>query len=110
MAGPYKTIPGTQPYSFLRTSPAFTIPKKGSDELRRIDNLSFPEGNSVNDNIDKLDFPVNYPSLRSVRELISRVPIGTHMSSRDIRKAYRQILIHPSDWPLLGLQLREKIF
>ena len=91
MAGPFDALPDMSPYSFLGISPSFVVPKKNSSEFRRIVNLSFAPDCSVNTGIDKHDFPVKYPNLTSVRNMLTGVPIGTRLSSRDIRKAYRQI-------------------
>jgi hypothetical protein len=47
MAGPFSHPPSA---NFI-SSPIGTVPKKGTDEVRRIHHLSHPSGSSVNDNI-----------------------------------------------------------
>ena len=70
MLGPFTAPPNTGNFHFWRTAPTFAIPKKYGTKLRRIEHLSFPRGASVNDFIDKLDFPVHFAT---VDETITRI-------------------------------------
>lgn len=56
MAGPFPTAPATP---FI-ASPIGTVPKKGTDEVRRIHHLSHPSGESVNDYVE--DVQLSYAS------------------------------------------------
>ncbi len=56
MAGPFPHPP-SDPFS---SAPIGTVPKKGTDEVRRIHHLSHPAGESVNDYVD--DVQLSYSS------------------------------------------------
>ena len=101
MLGPFTNLP--QPlFQFYRTNPTFLVPKTDG-RWRRIDNMSWPPGRSVNDCIQLEDFPVDYVTTGDIMNHIAGVPKDTPMSSRDIKDAYRQILVNPADWGLLTL-------
>ena len=99
MVGPFSKIPAIGPCEFLHLSPTFAISKPDGSS-RRIDNLSWPPGDSVNDFVDKDDFPVDFATVDSVAKTIARLPAGTLASVRDIKSAYRNVLINPVDWAL----------
>ena len=108
MAGPFEALPDDL-FPFFIVSPTFTI-DKADGSYRRIDNLSFPEGQSVNDGILKQDFPVNFASYASVRHAIASAEDSCKLSSRDISEAYRHVLIAPWDWPLLVAFVDDKFW
>lgn len=108
MVGPYADLP-PEIFPYFRVSPSFLIPKSDA-KWRRIDNLSYPPGNSVNDGISTDDHPVNYVTVDRMMETIAGCKKGTLMSSRDIADAYRQVLINPSDWPLMCLKIQNRLY
>ena len=106
--GPYRTLP--QPlFYFHRENPSFLVPKT-DQTWRRIDNMSFPRGASVNDNILPEDFPVDYTTTSHMMQKIANVAPNTPMSCRDISDAYRQVLVHPSDWGLMTLVVGDQLY
>ena len=107
--GPLQTIPFDEEF---RISPLNTVDKKDSDERRVILDLSFPEGSAVNDGIPKnsyLDSAVDlsFPRVDDLVELIKIHGQGCHLYKRDLKRAYRQIPVDPSDVPLLGYCFEE---
>lgn len=66
--------------------------------------LSAPYGESVNDGIDKEQFPVHYATVDDTVDLISRFGTGTVLAKIDLKAAFRMVPIHPDDWDLLGMQ------
>ena len=108
MLGPFETPPEDL-FHFYRVSPSFLIPKEEEGEWRRIDDMSRPNGKSINDGISTEGCAVNYATLNQMVETLATLPKGTLMSKRDIASAYRQVLVNPSDWPLLALTHRNSI-
>lgn len=106
MAGPFSSLPTTGPYkNFHRTNPTFIIPKRDPSKFRRIEHLSFPPGESVNDFIRKEDFPVDYTSVEKMTEVILKRDEGTFVSNVDIKDAYRHIPLNPADCPLFCFEV-----
>ena len=91
------------------------VPKRDSDELRIVHDLSFPEGFSVNDGISKdsyLDqsFKLRLPGIDRLVEFINAKGRGCHIFKKDLRRAYRQIPIDPADYRLLGMCIDGSIY
>ena len=81
------------------------IPKKNRpNKYRLIIDLSSPPGHSVNDGICKELASLSYVSVDDVVMGILQLGRGTMMAKMDIRQAYRNIPVHPSDRILLGMQ------
>ena len=85
MVGPVSSDALADIFPFFRTSLSFLIPKSDGTQ-RRIDNMSFPHGSTVNDFISKNDFPVDYAMSEHVHEDIATCPTGARFSFRDIAK------------------------
>ena len=81
------------------------IPRKLSDRIRMIHDLSYPPGISVNDHIPDSLCYVKYLSLDSVIHNIVQSGPGTLLAKIDLKDAYKHVLVHPEDWHLLGLTL-----
>jgi hypothetical protein len=71
IAGPFP-VPPAEPFI---TSPLGTVPKKGTDEHRRIHHLSHPWGDSVNDHIQ--DIPLTYASFDVSPRLTALRPLSS---------------------------------
>ena len=108
MIGPYDSLPDDI-FPYYRVSPSFLVPKS-DNKWRRIDNLSAPAGLAINDSICKEDTPVDYITVDEMMNLIAECTTGTLMTTRDVVDAYRNILINPSDWPLMCLGIRDKLY
>ena len=96
-------------------SPLNSVPKKDSDDRRLILDLSMPEGNSINDGIDKDYCFGNYDklSLPSVDHLAHRISIlgpKCKVFKVDLVRAFRQMKICPGDVHFLGYVFKGKFY
>ena len=69
--------------------------------------LSWPCGSSVNDDIPSGSFlgeltELTYPTSDAIISGIVSLGRGCMLYKRDLRKAYRQFLVDPHDYHLLG--------
>ena len=94
------------PFSNLRVSPLGVIPKKAPGEFRMIHHLSFPYGDSINTFIPSEFSTVKYATVDDAINFIKFLGRGCVLAKTDVRSAFRIIPVHPSDYPLLGLQWR----
>lgn len=100
---------------WFRCSPIMTRPKKGTPERRVIVDLSFPEGQGVNDGIDNSDYfgaNITYtlPSLGDLITRLQEVGPGALVWKADLARAYRQLRVDPVDAPLLGIKVEGKYY
>ena len=100
-----------------RVSPLDTRPKKDSEELRVILNLSYPfEGPSVNANISKEyyasgeEINLTYPSTDDLARLVKMKGKGSKIFIRDLRKAYRQLWMCPGSILWLGFMFNDRFY
>ena len=91
------------PFDAMRGNRTFTVPKLVG--FRVIDDLSQQKGESVNDWIDKAEFPVRFSTFLDAIRIIRENKGKIWMWQRDLKDAYRQILINPNVWFLQGLQI-----
>ena len=106
LGGLFRKPPRDAIFRSFVSSLVFAIPKPGKNKWRKIDHLSFPSDTSVNDGIEKDDFPVAYPSIRmGLCALFCKMKRGALISSRDISHAYRHVLLNPSSWYLIRSRL-----
>ena len=97
--------------SGIHTSPFGVIPKKHkSNKWRLILDLSSPQGFSVNDGISKESSSISYTTTDYVVEAILKSGKGTLMAKLDIKQAYRNIPVYPTDRPLLGMSWDGKVY
>ncbi len=95
----------------IHCSPFDVIPKKSRlGKFRLILNLSAPEGASVNDGISKELASLSYVTLDEVAGLAARLRHGALLAKMDIKQTYRQVSVHPTDRPLLGMLWKDKVF
>ena len=100
IAGPYVT----PPIPNLRVSPIGLVPKSCGNAFRLIHHLSWPDGNSVNDWIDKEDSTVKYTSFDDAVQCIAISGQSTLMAKSDIKSAFRLLPVRPQDFELLGMK------
>ena len=105
LAGPFRASPFAP---WCRGNPLMTRPKRGSDELRVILDLSFPEGSGVNsgivrDSLDGAPFKLKLPSPLDLGKLMLSLGKGCKLYKVDLSRAYQQLRSDPLDWPLLGI-------
>ena len=95
----------------FRSSGLGAIPKKVG-KWRMILHLSAPQGNSVNDGIDKDQFPIQYSTVDEAISLVTSFGAGAVMAKVDLRAAFRMVPVSPADWDLLhvGMQWQGKYY
>ena len=86
------------------------IPKKTPGEWRLIVDLSSPEGKSVNDGINEYWCSLRYVTVEDALHMIAALGRGSLLAKVDVRKAYRNIPIHPAGRSLLGMVWEGKLF
>ena len=95
----------------IHCSPFGVIPKKNRpNKWRLIVDLSSPEGQSVNDGISKELASLSYVSVDEVVAQICKVGKGAMMAKMDIKRAYRNVPVHPDDRGLLGMRWEDAVF
>ena len=99
----------------LVVSPMNSVPKSSVDERRVIVDLSWPKGNAVNDGISKDMYlgeviELHYASVEQVCRMVLEVGLGCHIYKRDLRHAYRQIPVDPSDYQYLGYYWENNLY
>ena len=106
IAGPFSC----QPIPDLHFNRFGLIPKQSPNDWRIIIDLSYPEGNSVNDFIPDNEASVTYSSIDDAISMIIRCGKGALMAKFDIKSAYRIIPIHAEARHLFGMRWHDKIF
>lgn len=106
IVGPFPGDPFTP---WTRASPIMTRPKKDSDKRRIIVDLSYPEGDAVNDgiNISSIygrDTTYSLPSVTDLVVHIKNAPETAWIWKADLSRAYRQLRVDPIDALLLALR------
>ena len=110
--GPFQKNPFNSPCFF---SPLNTRDKRGLMEKRIILDLSFPEGNSVNDGLDKTkylgdDIVLNFPTVDKLAEIMVKKGIRCLMFKKDLKRYYRQIFVDPVDAVKLGYMFENEMY
>ena len=113
--GPFKKNPFGKIARFL---PLDTRPKKDSQELRVILNLSYPfQGDSVNKSIngeiyaETDNMKLSYPTVDDLCKIIrSKKGKKTRIFIRDLSKAYRQLWMCPGSIQWLGYWFEDSLF
>ena len=101
--GPFSKSPFDSP----RFSPLNSVPKRDSDERRLILDLSFPQGVSINDGIQKDFYLGEFSKLQlpSVDQLVTRIVQlgrGCKFFKIDLSRCYKQFLMDPLDFEKMG--------
>ena len=111
--GPFHTSPFGDA---TRISPLDTRPKKDSDDLRVILNLSHPfKAGSVNASISKIkylgvEFKLHYPTCDDLGSIVRRKGKGCKIFKRDVEACYKQMYMDPGDIHLLGFRVGQYIY
>ena len=101
MAGPFSE----QPFSNFMVSPVGLVPKKTPGEFRMIHHLSFPEGNSVNDFIDKKYSSAQYTNFDEAVHMVQDLGRHCKLFKMDLKIASRLLPVRREDFEILGIQL-----
>ena len=72
-----------------------------------IQHLSYPEGESINDGIDRSYCTVHYASFDEAVKLVVEVGKGAFMAKADVESALRLLPVHPRDFCLLGMKVND---
>lgn len=89
------------PFDTFVGSPLGAFPKRSSNKVRVIHDLSWPPGNSVNDGIGE-DCSLVYISMDNIVKLVRDKGKDALMAKLDLEDAYKHIHVRPEDWDLLG--------
>ena len=73
------------------------------NKWRLIVDLSAPEGHSINDGISKELASLSYVSVDDVVACTLKEGKGALLAKMDVKQAYRNIPVHPSDRACLGM-------
>ena len=79
----------------------------GSTKYRIITDLSWPPTNSVNLYISKEVSSVNYINVDNAASMIRECGLNCDQIKLDLADAYRQIVVRPDEWFLLGTTLEQ---
>ena len=112
MLGPFVSPPFLH---WFRTNPTMTRPKRDSDNLRVILDLSYPLGRSVNSSIpvealDGAQFKLRLPAPSALAASIRSLGPGCDMFKVDLSRAYRQLRSDRLDWPFFGIHWQDEFF
>ena len=103
---PLPSTPSLAP-PLLQLSPFGMIPKKHRpDKWRLIVDLSSPEGHSINDAIRQDLRSVSYAVLDQAVAMARSMGRGSLLAKLDLKEAYREVPVHPSDQRLLSVSWR----
>ncbi len=95
----------------IHCSPFGVIPKKNRpNKWRLISDLSAPENHSVNDGILKELVSLSYMSIDDVVAAVLSMGKGTMLAKMDVKQAFRNIPVHPSDRGLLGMHWDGRVY
>jgi hypothetical protein len=104
MLGPYVMAP----YKNFVGSPMGAFEKKrSSGKFRVIHDLSWPPGRSINDHIAREDFALNYITIGHIVQSVKKCGSSAFIAKIDLADAFKQILVRPQDWELLGMSLEK---
>lgn len=95
----------------FQTSPLSLVPKISSNKFCLVQNLSYPYSSnfilsspssfqtSINSAIDSDIFPCTWGTFTAISLLLSSLPPGSELASRDVMEAYRTIPLALDQWP-----------
>ena len=105
------------PFDLTRDLPSLHVNRFGvipkghnTGKWRLITDLSFPEGQSVNDGIDSSFCSLSYTTVDDIAIAIAQLGKGALRAKVDIESAYRLIPVNPQDRPLQAVQWDNKVY
>ena len=110
--GPFNMPPFTHR---IGISPLSSRPKKEINKCRIILDLSYPIGASVNDGISKFDYcgksiRLSYPTIDTLAARVFMLGRNCLMWKKDLWKCFRQLILCPRDFSLIGYRWRNMLF
>ena len=104
-AGPF----ARKPFPRMCISPVGAVPKRNSEKVRVIHNLSYPfKGDSVNAGVVEKTFSL--AGFGHAAQAVRRLGKGCLLIKLDVSAAYKQIPVKREDWPLLGFMWRGQYY
>ena len=94
------------PHQFFRASPLGAFPKKRSQKIRVIHDLSWPPGMSINEFINKYDYAFHFSTIDDAVQRCRQYDTP-YMVKLDITDAYMHCIVRPEDRHLLGFTWEE---
>ena len=99
---------GNLPKYFI--SSPLSLTQKSNGGWRRIHNLSFPPGRSVNDHIPQDWGSLKFTHFDEAVKAIRWAGQSATLVKRDLADAFRHIPVHPDDWWLLGFSWQKHYY
>lgn len=84
------------PFQNFHVSPLGVVPKREPNAFCLIHHLSFPKGNSLNNEIDEASCSVSYVTFEDAIVKIRSFGVGALMAKADIKTAFRLLPISPN--------------
>ena len=97
-------------FPHVQVSSFGVIPKSEPGKWRLILDLSSPQGNSVNDGINRELCSLSYITVDDIATKVGEMGRGALMAKFDLKAAYRQIPVHPDDRCLLGMSWENELY
>jgi len=97
------------PLPNFRTLGLGLVPKHDGG-WRIIYHLSAPPYISINHFIDPDDYSLSYCTIDDAYDFINQMGRGTLLSKIDVKDAFSLILVHPSQWNLLGICWKTRFY
>lgn len=104
--GPFRD----HPFRNFRLSPLGVVPKKEHNSFRLIHHLSFPKGQSLNDDIDMSLCSFSYASFEDAIAKIRLCGTEALMAKADIKSAFHLLPISPAAFNSLGFHFDDCFF
>ncbi len=102
------------PFPMYRISPLGVVQHKYSFKKRLIVDLSAPHDNpihsSLNSLINKDDYSLTYVRIDDAITIINELGQGSWLCKVDVKAAFKILPIHPSLWPLHGVEWQNKMY
>ena len=105
LAGPF----ANPPFKNIRCSGLGVVPKRDGG-WRIIYDLSSPTGTSVNDFIDPNAFSLTYCTIDDAAKMVLTAGQCCLMGKIDLKHAFRNVPVRPTDWELLGILWKGKYY
>ena len=93
----------------LQCSGVGVVPKK-TGGWRMIMHLSAPSESSINDGIDKEEFPLRYRTIDDAVQMVRHLGSKAKLAKIDIKSAFRTIPVQVEDRDLLGIHWHNKFY
>ena len=104
-AGPFARSPWPNVNGFpLCASPIGAVPKKNSEKVRVIHDLSAPKGGGIDDG------SLSISSFGHAARAVRRAGKGAWLIKLDVEAAYKQVPVRPEDWHLLGFEFEGQLY